>query len=109
MMNPVPIIKGALVDEQTRCIHYHSPLDIIAIRFKCCNEYYPCIHCHEEAAGHPVQRWPQSEWNRKAVLCGVCKTELGIQEYFDSNYQCPHCDSAFNPGCRNHNHLYFEV
>ncbi|WP_207896674.1 CHY zinc finger protein [Flaviaesturariibacter flavus] len=103
-----PEIKGFPVDGQTRCIHYHSERDIIAIRFKCCDEYYPCIHCHEEAAGHAVERWPESERNRKAILCGACKTELSIHEYFGCNYHCPHCGAAFNPGCRNHNHFYFE-
>ncbi|RYZ22452.1 MAG: hypothetical protein EOO16_09205 [Chitinophagaceae bacterium] len=104
-----PEVKGATVDGQTRCTHYHSPLDIIAIRFRCCDTYYPCIHCHEESAGHEVQRWPESEWDRKAILCGVCRTELTIREYFACDYRCPQCAAAFNPGCRNHNHLYFET
>jgi uncharacterized CHY-type Zn-finger protein len=108
-MKPAPVVKGALIDSQTRCVHYHSPLDIIAIRFKCCQDYYPCIHCHEDSAGHDVERWPEAEWNSKAVLCGACKWEMSVREYFDCNYQCPQCGAAFNPGCKNHNHLYFEV
>ncbi len=31
------IVKGKLVDDQTRCVHYRSTLDVIAIKFKCCN------------------------------------------------------------------------
>ncbi|RYY64053.1 MAG: hypothetical protein EOO12_10725 [Chitinophagaceae bacterium] len=102
-------VKGKPVDAQTRCVHYQSPLDVIAIRFKCCGDYYPCIHCHDETVGHPVQRWPEAEWSTRAVLCGVCRHELTIREYFDSAYACPSCGAAFNPGCRNHNHLYFDV
>jgi uncharacterized CHY-type Zn-finger protein len=101
-------VKGIPIDDQTRCVHYHSKLDVVAIKFKCCAEYYPCIHCHEEAAGHTVQRWQSSEWNLKAILCGACRHELTINEYFHCNYKCPACDSAFNPACKNHDHLYFE-
>jgi len=101
-------IKGKTVDEQTRCIHYHSALDIIAIKFKCCHTYYPCFQCHQEEADHQAETWNKDEFEEKAILCGVCKTELTIRQYMDSNYTCPTCLSSFNPGCYNHNHLYFE-
>lgn len=102
-------IKGKPVDEQTRCEHYHSPLDVIAIKFKCCNTYYPCFYCHEETAGHQAEVWNKNEFDTKAILCGVCQEEMTINEYQHSNYQCPHCSTHFNPRCSNHNHLYFEV
>ncbi|RYY83647.1 MAG: hypothetical protein EOO15_20980 [Chitinophagaceae bacterium] len=102
-------INGKPIDEQTRCVHYYSPLDIIAIRFKCCNEYYPCIHCHEETAGHAVERWRKEDWNSQAILCGACKYELTINEYMNCAYTCPSCGAPFNQGCRNHNHFYFEM
>lgn len=101
-------IKGFPTDAQTRCIHYHSPLDIIAIKMKCCNTYYPCIHCHEEAAGHAAERWPKDAFDTAAVLCGSCKNEMSIAQYLNCNYHCPFCEAAFNPKCSNHNHLYFE-
>jgi uncharacterized CHY-type Zn-finger protein len=101
-------VKGKPVDDQTRCEHYHSLLDIIAIKFKCCNEYYPCNQCHEETAGHKAIAWKKDEWNNKAILCGVCKKELTINEYLQSNNHCPHCNAAFNPNCSRHYHLYFE-
>ena len=41
-------VYGSLVDNETRCIHYHTFLDIIAIKFKCCEKYYPCYQCHNE-------------------------------------------------------------
>jgi uncharacterized CHY-type Zn-finger protein len=102
-------VFGKSVDNQTRCVHWHSELDIIAIKFKCCDKYYPCFSCHEEEADHEHQVWPKSEFGEKAILCGVCTRELSIQEYMDSDNTCPHCSSSFNPGCSNHYHLYFET
>ena len=102
-------VKGKTTDNQTRCVHYHSPLDIIAIKFKCCGEYYPCYFCHTEEAGHVAVKWPKTEFEQKAILCGNCNTEMTIEEYFDCNYECPYCKAPFNPKCSNHNHLYFET
>lgn len=102
---PVPV-RGPVVDEQTRCIHYHSPLDVIAIKFACCGEYYPCHLCHAETAGHTAAVWPVARHGELAVLCGVCQTELTITEYLGVD-DCPHCAAPFNPGCRLHSHLYF--
>lgn len=103
------MIKGKIIDDQTRCEHYHSELDIIAIKFKCCRDYYPCFQCHEEVAGHQAQKWSKDERDEKAILCGVCKTELTINEYFHSGNICPSCNSHFNPKCNLHYHLYFEM
>ncbi|WP_253259885.1 CHY zinc finger protein [Subtercola boreus] len=97
---------GQSVDDQTRCIHYHSELDVIAIRFACCGEYYPCHLCHTESAGHEVRTWPVAERDALAVLCGVCSSELTIVDYLDVD-ACPYCAAPFNPGCRLHAHLYF--
>ena len=102
-------VKGSTVDEHTRCIHYHSPKDIIAIRMKCCNEYYPCIDCHTEAADHPAATWPVEEFDTNAVLCGACGHEMTIKAYLQSHHQCPFCKAPFNPGCSNHYHLYFAM
>ena len=101
-------VKGKTVDEQTRCVHYHSALDIIAIKFKCCKEYYPCYYCHEEVAGHKAITWNKDEFETPAILCGMCKAELTIAAYKTCNYECPYCRAAFNPKCCNHDHLYFE-
>ena len=110
MINKLNIqVKGKAIDEHTRCIHYHSSLDIIAIRMKCCNEYYPCIYCHQEEAGHDAIVWPKNEFDTKAILCGECYKEMTITHYLQSNYQCPFCSAVFNPGCGNHNHFYFET
>ncbi|MBN3518946.1 chromophore lyase [Algoriphagus lutimaris] len=102
-------IYGKPIDQQTRCQHWHSELDVIAIKFKCCEKYYPCFSCHEEEADHEPKVWPKSEFDFKAILCGVCGTELSISEYQKSNNSCPKCMAAFNPGCSKHYHLYFET
>nr|WP_318153097.1 CHY zinc finger protein [Metabacillus arenae] len=102
-------VYGETVDEQTRCVHYHTEKDIIAIKFYCCKTYYPCYQCHEQSAGHSIKVWPKTEFNEKAILCGVCKHELTINQYFQSHSVCPYCHSSFNPGCNRHKHLYFEA
>jgi uncharacterized CHY-type Zn-finger protein len=102
-------IKGKLVDDQTRCVHYQSELDIIAIKFKCCNTYYPCFSCHEEDTNHLSQVWRKEEFDALAILCGACEKELSIQEYMESQAICPYCQAHFNPKCSNHYHLYFEM
>ena len=104
-----PVVKGKVVDDFTRCVHYHSALDVIAIRFRCCNEYYPCYECHEEVAGHPAELWRKSEFDTKAILCGICKKEMTINKYLASDSRCPNCNSPFNPNCSKHFHLYFEI
>lgn len=102
------IVHGAVVDAQTRCVHYASPLDVVAIRFACCGDYYPCHRCHAEFAGHPAKAWPASALDTRAVLCGVCRHVLTIAEYLATD-GCPHCGAPFNPGCRRHTRLYFAV
>jgi uncharacterized CHY-type Zn-finger protein len=102
-------VKGVGVDPQTRCAHYHSERDIIAIKFACCQTYYPCHLCHDACADHPAVPWPRSRRSEKAVLCGTCGTELTIEEYLTCGSLCPKCGSFFNPGCQRHYHLYFEV
>ncbi|MEP7144906.1 MAG: CHY zinc finger protein [Ferruginibacter sp.] len=102
------IISGKPIDDHTRCAHYHSLLDIIAIKFKCCDQYYPCYYCHQEVADHPAGLWKKNEYNTNAIFCGICFNEMSIAVYKDCNYQCPFCNSLFNPECVNHDHFYFE-
>jgi uncharacterized CHY-type Zn-finger protein len=102
------IVKGLVIDEFTRCVHYHSELDVIAIKFNCCGDFYPCYECHQETAGHEATVWEREAWNEKAILCGRCKNLMTIHEYIGCGYQCPSCKVNFNPKCSNHNHLYFE-
>jgi uncharacterized CHY-type Zn-finger protein len=102
-------VRGVNLDAQTRCRHYHGPTDIVAIKMKCCGVYYACKDCHAALADHPIEVWPESEWNQEAILCGACGAELTISQYMQSESRCPACREHFNPGCRNHYHYYFQV
>jgi uncharacterized CHY-type Zn-finger protein len=104
----VPVF-GVEVDPQTRCAHYDSDRDVIALRFACCDRYYPCFRCHEAVADHEADRWPRDGFGRPAVLCGVCGTELAVSEYRGCGHTCPECDAPFNPGCADHEDRYFQV
>jgi uncharacterized CHY-type Zn-finger protein len=102
------LVHGKTVDDQTRCVHYSGPTDIIAIKFNCCRVYYPCFQCHRECADHESRQWPADEWDEKAILCGVCRSELSVRTYLGT-LSCPHCSAEFNEGCRLHRHLYFQA
>lgn len=38
-------VRGVTVDPETRCVHWDSPVDVVALRFGCCETYYPCDAC----------------------------------------------------------------
>jgi uncharacterized CHY-type Zn-finger protein len=103
-----PPVLGVDVDPQTRCAHWRSPLDVIAIKMKCCGDYYACRDCHDALSGHPAAVWPKAEWDQPAILCGVCGVELSVRQYMACDNRCGACAAPFNPGCRLHYHLYFE-
>ncbi|RLV51233.1 hypothetical protein D9V37_01760 [Nocardioides mangrovicus] len=100
-------VRGRLLDAQTRCVHWGSVLDVVAIRLACCTPYYPCRTCHDEAADHPAVTWPPGSEDETAALCGVCHERLTIAEYLSCDNSCPRCGAGFNPGCRLHRGLYF--
>lgn len=106
-MSDVVTVRGVEVDAQARCAHWHSPLDVIAIRAGCCGEYYACAACHDALADHPLEPLSREERDAPGVLCGVCRAELTVAEYLACGYRCPRCGAAFNPGCARHHHLYF--
>ncbi|WP_327019695.1 CHY zinc finger protein [Arthrobacter sp. Soil782] len=99
-------VLGHAVDDQTRCVHYRTDLDIVAIRFRCCGEFYPCHLCHAETADHAAEVWPPGEYGTDAILCGVCRCTMSIRDYLEAD-GCSSCSAPFNPGCRLHKHLYF--
>ena len=101
-------VYGSNVDSQTRCAHYHSAIDIIAIKFKCCERWFPCFECHAEVVSHTPAVWAVGEFDTPAVLCGGCGHQLSVAEYLDCDSVCPKCHHGFNPGCARHRHLYFE-
>ncbi|NOT49294.1 MAG: hypothetical protein HOP17_16325 [Acidobacteria bacterium] len=101
-------IHGMEVDAETRCSHWNSPLDIIAIKFKCCGKWFPCFECHAALQDHRPEVWKTDEFAANAVLCGGCGNRLTIDDYLAGDSSCPKCKRQFNPGCKNHRHLYFE-
>jgi uncharacterized CHY-type Zn-finger protein len=102
-------IGGVDVDLETRCAHYHSARDIVAIKFKCCGEWYSCHQCHAELAGHDAKVWPKKEFDELAILCGACGQQLTIREYLACESVCPSCLWHFNAACAKHHHFYFEI
>jgi len=102
-------LRGVGVDAVTRCAHYDGARDRIAIRFPCCDAYYPCFRCHDDAAGHPAERWPRDRFGEAAVLCGGCGARLSVRRYLDADDACPDCGLGFNPGCAAHRDRYFAV
>jgi uncharacterized CHY-type Zn-finger protein len=102
-------VYGRLLDGQTRCVHYHTILDIVAIQFKCCRRYYACYLCHEESESHDVMRWATAELGQRALFCGACKGTLTIADYLGCDFACVLCRSPFNPGCAEHRQQYFDL
>lgn len=99
------------------CAHWHSRLDVVAVRFRCCGHTWPCLHCHDEAEDHQVTPWPtdtEADRAQDAVLCRVCGSWLTVGEYLGlyggtAAPACPHCATPFNPGCALHTGVYFRV
>lgn len=104
-----PEVHGISVTSLTQCAHWHSPLDIIAIKHACCGRFYACINCHDALEKHASARWPSTQRDEHAVVCGKCKHLLSINEYLESGSRCTRCDADFNPGCKRHWDLYFEM
>ena len=100
--------QGLLVDHESRCVHYHSDKDIVALQCYECKKYYACYQCHNEHEAHPIQRWSVDEFDQRVVMCGVCKHQMSINEYMMVE-SCPRCQSHFNHRCKFHYHLYFEI
>ena len=101
-------VYGVDVDPETRCAHYHTERDVVALKFGCCEAYYPCFRCHNAVADHDLEPWPRARFDDPAVLCGVCGTELTVEAYLEADHECPHCEAPFNPGCGDHAPRYFE-
>ncbi len=100
-------VRGVDVDGETRCAHYGTDRDVVALRFGCCGTYYPCFRCHAAVADHAAERWPADRRDEPAALCGVCGAELTVDRYVAVD-ACPDCGAAFNPGCADHYDRYFE-
>lgn len=102
-------LRGVGVDGQTRCAHYAGPTDVVALRFACCDAFYPCHRCHDATVGHPAEVWPRARFDEPSVLCGVCQATMTWPAYRAAADACPACGAAFNPGCVAHAHHYAEA
>lgn len=104
-------VRGVKVDDATRCAHYASDRDVVAIALPCCGTFYPCFRCHDELADHERQPWSDPSRAGRAVLCGACGGRLPMRTYLDrlgGDPSCPGCGAAFNPGCLAHRDRYVE-
>jgi len=120
-MAPVPLTTGARddcvevhgtrvfglpIDLETRCVHWHDDVDVVAIRFPCCDRFHPCHACHAEVADHAARVWGVDERETHAILCGACGATFSIADYLVAT-SCLACGAGFNPGCHLHHELYF--
>ena len=97
-MTRTPDVFGKTVDEHTRCVHYATELDIIAIRFACCDRYFPCHLCHSETADHPAMQWPTDKFDQPAILRELLERtdDRGLQ----SSRQLPRMPRTLQPPLR---------
>lgn len=103
-------VAGKTIDDETRCVHWHSELDIIAIKYKCCETYYPCYECHDECISHVPIKYNLKDPNESSlptILCGKCKNEMTFEDY-SRDVKCTNCNAQFNPYCKLHYDRYFD-
>ncbi|CEP62173.1 Hot13p LALA0_S04e09494g [Lachancea lanzarotensis] len=111
----MPEPRGLLVDDQSRCVHWNSRVDVICFKFKCCQQYYACHSCHDALETHQIQRYKIAPGSSEhVVLCGVCRKTMTFEQYHhtlkcDNNLQCPFCSASFNPNCNLHYSIYFDI
>lgn len=97
-------IWGRLLDNEGRCIHWHSKLDVIANRCALCGKYYACYKCHDLAEDHAFVPYPINS-SSKIVMCGVCGYQFTYKHYQEIKV-CDRCKSPFNPRCSLHQSIY---
>jgi uncharacterized CHY-type Zn-finger protein len=44
-------LRGQAADDETRCAHWDDPVDVVALRFACCETYYPCFTAERHPSG----------------------------------------------------------
>jgi len=96
-------IYGVETDKEGRCIHYHSPQDVIANKCARCLKFYACYRCHDELEDHTFEPVDFEEEN--TVMCGSCGRLYSYKEY-SCLTKCKKCSHEFNPGCSLHKNVY---
>ena len=99
--------QGLLVDDESRCVHYHSDKDIVALQCYECQKYYACYQCHNELESHTFSPYPLNLKQDRPILCGSCKKTLTYEKYREKG-SCPYCAALFNPACQSHHSMYFK-
>lgn len=97
-------IYGIKIDQQSRCIHYHTKNDIVALMCRQCQKFYACYKCHDELNNHTFRPVYANQVHN--ILCGNCRSLLKYNQY-KLNY-CPYCQHSFNPKCIIHHSIYFK-
>ncbi|MCD2159115.1 CHY zinc finger protein [Fructobacillus sp. M1-13] len=97
-------IFGQDIGPTGTCRHYHSDVDVVALRCEKCQQYFACYQCHDAMRKHAFQ--PAARQVGRPVLCGVCHKTLTYAEYKET--ACPYCGAAFNPNCVLHQDRYFQ-
>eukprot|EP00939_MAST-03C_sp_MAST-3C-sp1_P005473 g5473.t1 len=94
--------------KETRCTHWHSALDRVAIQASCCLKFYACVQCHDACESHRWKPWKAStSLQHHALLCGACGNTFSFVSYFSSPDKCSTCSASFNPNCKRHWDVYF--
>lgn len=96
-------IHGIDLDQDGRCMHYHTENDVVALACAQCHRYFACYQCHDAIMTH---KFAPADPTAKSVMCGVCHQTMNYQDY--SQNECPNCHHAFNPKCVRHQDIYFE-
>lgn len=97
-------VYGHLTDGQSRCIHYHSVLDVVANKCAICRKFYSCFKCHDDMENHKYGAIPHTE--AASVMCGVCGNQFSYAEYAQMGSSCRVCKASFNPRCALHKDIY---
>lgn len=102
-----PLIWGVDLGRygESRCSHWHSELDVLAIQAPCCQKFYACASCHDACEDHSLEPWPSStSVEHNALLCGVCRHSYSIRAYINGPEppRCQACGVDMNPGCKLH-------
>ena len=101
---PTLPIHGIDLDQNGRCMHYHTENDVVALSCAQCHRYFACYLCHDAIMTH---KFAPADPTDKSVMCGVCHQTMDYQDY--SQNECPNCHHAFNPKCVRHQDIYFEL
>ena len=109
-----PVVHGVGLERHTasRCAHWQSELDVLALLAPCCSKFYACASCHDACEEHALVPWADdTPLETKALLCGVCQSRIAIIDYMDPSRPsvCPACSAGFNPGCKTHWNIYFSA